>query len=163
MDPRQREKLLAQIPTSNLRTEAFAVLGPDKSVDLMMKHHQQLEQIQTEANTRVSTRRVYGISTAIGLLVSAGITVPLALIITDNTAASLHAEEFKQVITFIGAGVFAGGFFGLVLGGPVADLVRSEFIYPRKKLVQEQHRELLKGQLADDQVAVLYLQIAAEE
>ena len=163
MDLGQREKLLAQIPTPDLRTVAFAVLGQDNSVDLMMKYRQQLEQIRAQAETQVPAGRIYVSATAIGALAGAGIAVPLALIMVDNTTASLHAEAFKQGIMFVGAGVFSGGFFGLILGGPLIDLARSAFIHHREKLVQEQHRELLKGQLADDQVAVLYLQIAAEE
>ena len=164
MDSRQRTELLAQIPTLDLRAVAFEKLGVDDSVALMSEYHRQLEEIRAETGPQVSARRIYGRAIAIGSLVGAGVAVGMsALISADSAAASLHAEAVKQAIIAAGAGALTGGFFGLGMGGPLVDIAQSKFIRQREKPVQERHRKTLEVQLSDDQVAALFLQIAAEE
>jgi len=162
MDPRQREKLLAQIPILDLRIEAFKNLGDTKSVTLMIGYQDQLEQIRTEAETQVPAGRIYVSATAIGAAVGAGVAGLLVLSAGDEGITDSSVEIVRNGIEFFSIGGL-GAIIGRLFAGSVVDRTKSEFIWQREDLVQERHREFLERQLSDDQVAALFLRIAAEE
>lgn len=166
MDPRRREKLLAQIPTSDLRIEAFKKLGNDRSVDLMLDYQRQLEEIKTGSDTQVPVRHIYTRAILIGAIAGTGLAS--LLVLGGKMEADVSSlESFKNVIATLTAGGFVGGCMGFLFGASAADIARNETrsvsIWSREDSIQEQHRVLLEEQLDDDQVAALFLHIAAEE
>lgn len=165
MDPRQREKLLAQIPTPDLRVEAFEKLGTDGSVELMLVYQDQLEQILAEAETKVPAKQkhINSRATLIGALVGTGLGTAEALLVRGNIISSSPEEVVKGVTALVAVATLFGGGIGFVVGNMLVGRTKSRFIHNREEPVQQRHRELLEAQLTDDQVAALFLKIAAEE
>ena len=163
MDPRQREKLLVQIPTLDLRAVAFEKLGLDDSVALMSEYHRQLEEIRAEAEMKVPAGRINARATLIGAFVGAGIGAAQALLFKEIIISSSPEEVVKDVTAIVTMGTLFGGGLGFGVGNILMDRTRSKFIHNQEKPVQERHRKTLEVQLSDDQVAALFLQIAAEE
>lgn len=163
MDPRQREKLLAQIPTPDLRVEAFEELGDGRSIELMLGYQAQLEQIRAEAETKVPARYINSRATLIGALVGAGLGTAEAFLVKGNIISSSPEEVVKGVTALVAVATLFGGGIGFGVGNMLVGRTKSRFIYNREEPVQQRHRELLEAQLTDDQVAALFLKIAAEE
>lgn len=163
MDPRQREKLLARIPTPDLRVEAFEKLGDDRSIELMLGYQGQLEQIQAEAETKVSARRINSRATLIGALVGAGFGTAEAFLVKGSIISSSPEGVIKGVTAIVAVATLFGGGIGFSVGNILVEGTKSRFIHNREEPVQQRHRELLEEQLTDDQVGALFLKIAAEE
>lgn len=163
MDPRQREKLLAQIPTPDLRVEVFEKLETDCAIELMLGYQDYLEQIRAEAETKVPARRIISGATLIGALVGAGVGTAEALLVNGKIIPSSPENVVKAVSALVAVGTLFGGGIGFSVGNILVGGAKSRFIHNREEPVQQRHRELLEAQLTDDQVAALFLKIAAEE
>ncbi|MBI2309568.1 hypothetical protein HYU89_01595 [Candidatus Collierbacteria bacterium] len=163
MDQRQREQLLAQIPTTSLRSEAFEKLGDDASVALMFEYQYQLEQIRANAETQVPVRRIYARAALIGALAGAGLG-GLAFLSGREDVANSSFEAIQGGIVFLAGGAAFGGIMGLALGGCTSvEQAKRIFIRQGEKSVLAEHRTFLEKRLTDDQVTDLFLQSAAEE
>lgn len=163
MDPRQREKLLAQIPTPDLRVEAFEELGDDRSIELMLGYQGQLEQIRAEAETKVPARHIISRATLIGALVGTGLGTAETFLVKGNIISSSPEDMVTGVTGLVTLATLFGGLIGFSVGNILVGGTKSRFIHNREEPVQQRHRELLEAQLTDDQVAALFLKIAAEE
>ena len=161
MDTQEREKLLAQIPTPDLRKAAFEKLGRGKSVELMLEHQGQLEQIRAAADTQVSAGPIYVRAAAIGALAGAGMA-SLLVLSGNKDAAEPSVEIISNGIAFLGFGGL-GAIAGRAFAGLAVESKKSKFIWKREDLIQKQHREFLIEQLTNSQLEILFLQIAAEE
>lgn len=163
MDPRQRERLLAQIPTPDLRVEAFEKLGDGRSIELMLGYQDQLEQIRAEAETKFPARHINSRATLIGALIGTGFGTAEAFLVKGNIISSSPEEVVKGVTALVAVATFFGGVIGFGVENIFVERTKSRFIHNREEPVRQRHRELLEAQLTDDQVAALFLNIAAEE